>query len=286
MAGGPLTFSGNSTAGVLNLGTIHAALGDVALFAPTVANHGTIEAPNGTAALVSGREILFAPGADSFYIKAPVAGADGQTAIDNSGVIKAAQVELKAAGSAYALAVNANGVISATAVKQVGGRVILDAGDGDASVSGTMTARAGDDGGTIAIHGGQVDVASGATLQADATGHGHGGSVTVLADGETRFNGLIEARGGAKDAATPPVLVAPVDAAQFEAAERLALALRRAGVATRLLPAMKRDKIFKYSTAAEMPKLVLVGPDFFALREKGGEEQRLDEAGVVAALSR
>ena len=107
-----------------------------------------------------------------------------------------------------------------------------------------------------------------------------------LSFGIERLIGLIEARGGAKDAATPPVLVAPVDAAQFEAAERLALALRRAGVATRLLPAMKRDKIFKYSTAAELPKLVLVGADFFALREKGGEEQRLDEAGVVAALSR
>jgi histidyl-tRNA synthetase len=107
-----------------------------------------------------------------------------------------------------------------------------------------------------------------------------------LSFGIERLIGLIEARGGAKDAATPPVLVAPADDAQFEAAERLALALRRAGVATRLLPAMKRDKIFKYSTAAELPKLVLVGPDFFALREKGGEEQRLDEAGVVAALSR
>ena len=107
-----------------------------------------------------------------------------------------------------------------------------------------------------------------------------------LSFGIERLIGLIEARGGAKDAATPPVLVAPVDAAQFEAAERLALALRRAGVATRLLPAMKRDKIFKYSTAAELPKLVLVGPDFFALREKGGEEQRLDAAGLVAALTR
>jgi hypothetical protein len=82
------------------------------------------------------------------------------------------------------------------------------------------------------------------------------------------------------------VLVAPVDDAQFEAAEKLALALRRAGVATRVLPATKREKIFKYSTAAGLPKLVLVGDGFCALREKGGEEQRLDEAGVVAALSR
>jgi len=104
--------------------------------------------------------------------------------------------------------------------------------------------------------------------------------------GIERLIGLIEARGGAKDALTPPVLVAPTEPAQFEAAERVALALRRAGVATRLLPAMKRDKIFKYSTAAELPKLVLVGSDGCALREKGGEEQKLDEAGVVAALSR
>ena len=107
-----------------------------------------------------------------------------------------------------------------------------------------------------------------------------------LSFGIERLIGLIAERGGAKDAVTPPVLVAPLEAAQFEAAERVALALRRAGVATRLLPAMKRDKIFKYSTAAELPKLVLVGADGCALREKGGEEQRLDEAGVVAALSR
>src|SRR5262249_52021539 len=47
------------------------------------------------------------------------------------------------------------------------------------------------------------------------------------------------------------------------------------------------DKIFKYSTAANLPKLVLVAePGVYALREKGGEEQKLDEAGVVAALTR
>ena len=68
----------------------------------------------------------------------------------------------------------------------------------------------------------------------------------------------------------------PLDDAQFEAAERLALALRRGGVATRLLPAMKRDKIFKYSTAAGLPQLILVGADeaasgVYALRTQGGE---------------
>ena len=89
----------------------------------------------------------------------------------------------------------------------------------------------------------------------------------------------------------PPVLVAPADDAQVEAAERLALALRARGVATRFIPAMKRDKMFKYSTAAGLPQLILVGADeaasgVYALRTQGGTEQKLDTAGLVAALSR
>jgi len=115
---------------------------------------------------------------------------------------------------------------------------------------------------------------------------GQAQSTVELSFGVERLIGLINERGGATDAATPPVLVAPADDAQFEAAERVAQALRAAGVATRVLPAMKRDKIFKYSTAAGLPKLVLVGADGCALREKGGEEQRLDAAGLVAALTR
>src|SRR5262249_12114044 len=107
--------------------------------------------------------------------------------------------------------------------------------------------------------------------------------------GIERLIGLLEARGAAKEVATAPLLVVPLEDAQFETAERLALALRRAGIATRLVPAMKRDKIFKYSTAAGLPKLVLVGPDelhsgVYPLRTQGGQEQRLDEAGLIAAL--
>ncbi|MGZ3407918.1 MAG: ATP phosphoribosyltransferase regulatory subunit, partial [Polyangia bacterium] len=112
-----------------------------------------------------------------------------------------------------------------------------------------------------------------------------------LSFGVERLIGLIEARGGAKDAVTPPVLVAPLDDAQFEAAERLALALRRGGVATRLLPATKRDKIFKYSTAAGLPQLILVGEaevqsGVYPLRVQGGQEQRLDEKTLIATLTR
>ena len=110
-----------------------------------------------------------------------------------------------------------------------------------------------------------------------------------LSFGLERLIGLIEERGGAKDALEPPLLVAPLDDAQFEAAERLALALRRAGIATRLLPATKREKVFKYSTAAGLPRIVLVGAEEaasgqFALRVAGGAEQRLDQAALIAVL--
>lgn len=110
-----------------------------------------------------------------------------------------------------------------------------------------------------------------------------------LSFGLERLIGLIEERGGAKDALEPPLLVAPLDDAQFEAAERLALALRRAGIATRLLPATKREKVFKYSTAAGLPRIVLVGAEeaasgMFALRQAGGAEQRLGQAELIAAL--
>jgi histidyl-tRNA synthetase len=110
-----------------------------------------------------------------------------------------------------------------------------------------------------------------------------------LSFGLERLIGLIEERGGAKDALEPPLLVAPLDDAQFEAAERLALALRRAGISTRLLPATKREKVFKYSTAAGLPRIVLVGAEeaasgTFALRVQGGAEQKLDTAALIAAL--
>jgi histidyl-tRNA synthetase len=107
--------------------------------------------------------------------------------------------------------------------------------------------------------------------------------------GIERLIGLIQERGGAADAGAKPVLVAPLGKEQFEAAERLAQALRHAGIATRLLPALKRDKLFKYSTASELPRVILVGEEEaasgkYALRTAGGEEQRLDEAGLIATL--
>ncbi|HZS36487.1 MAG TPA: histidine--tRNA ligase [Polyangia bacterium] len=110
--------------------------------------------------------------------------------------------------------------------------------------------------------------------------------------GVERLIGLIEERGGAKDLGAQPLLVAALDAERVETAQKLALALRRAGVAARFAGVAKKDKIFKYSTAAALPKLVLVGEEearsgVFALRDaESRQERRLTEAELIAALSR
>ncbi|HUB84335.1 MAG TPA: filamentous hemagglutinin N-terminal domain-containing protein, partial [Rhizomicrobium sp.] len=109
--------------------------------------------------------------------------------------------------------------------------------DGTANVGGTLDASgsgSGQTGGTVTVTGGTVDVASGAninvsgnagggtvligggphgtgtlahaqrtvigagsTIDADATGNGNGGNVTVWSDGTTQFDGAITSRGGA-----------------------------------------------------------------------------------------
>ncbi len=65
MAGGDLTFSGTSQATVVNYGKIGALGGDVALIAATVENDGSITAPNGTAGLVAGYEVILSDQARS-----------------------------------------------------------------------------------------------------------------------------------------------------------------------------------------------------------------------------
>ncbi|MGI6245931.1 MAG: beta strand repeat-containing protein, partial [Pseudochelatococcus sp.] len=159
------TLKGDSDATVVNAGRIGSLGGDVALVARKVENSGTIEAPQGTAALVAGREVLVQDRAHAggrFTVK--VGGAD--TEAKNTGVMKAAEVELRAnGGNVYALAGNRNGTISATGTAKRGGRVFLTAGDGgNVEVRQKVTARKADGGGAIRVSGKRVTVA--ATLDA------------------------------------------------------------------------------------------------------------------------
>ncbi|MBB3932593.1 filamentous hemagglutinin family protein [Kaistia hirudinis] len=186
-AQGAMTFKGDSQAAVINYGSIGALGGDVALFARKVGNEGTITAPNGTAALAAGYEVLMRDAALSdgkFLVK--VGG--GDTEASTSGVIQAANVELRAnGGNVYALAGNTSSITKATGVASKGGRIFLTAGDGGSvKVAQKLSAKRSvgngkSKGGDIRISGG--DVAISAMLDAAGEGGGDGGTIVATGKG-------------------------------------------------------------------------------------------------------
>ena len=190
--GGDNTFAGDSAAYVINLGQIASLGGDVSLMAHNVVNAGSITAQNGTVGLVAGREILMrdASVADGMFA-VRIGGSD--TAISDSGAIRAAAAELRAnGGNVYALAGNTAGTITATGVAKVKGRVFLTAGGtGKVKVDKTVKATNADgSGGGITISGGTVDLAG----RLDASGI-KGGIVSLNSAIQTTFSGTVLAFG-------------------------------------------------------------------------------------------
>ena len=129
--------------------------------------------------------------------------------------------------------INMSGSIKADTAVEQNGRILLLAEGGKVDVTGTLAAQ-GNTGGRIEVLGEQVHlggssildasgasgggtvhvggayqgkgdtyrssetiVDAGAALRANAVGEGHGGEVVVWSDGHTRFEGAVEARGGA-----------------------------------------------------------------------------------------
>ncbi|MDC7786899.1 S8 family serine peptidase [Rhodoplanes sp. TEM] len=211
LARGTMTFDGASTAAVVNLGRIGSSTGDVVLIARTVQNDGTIEAPQGTAAMASGREVVLSDGAlGNGKVQVKLPGGDGK--VVNRGTIKAADVELRAnGGSVYALAGNTDGVIKATGIASKGGRIFLTAEGGSVTATQRMEARrtttktttvrgkttttSTTSGGDILIEADAVTIA--AALDASGT-TGAGGRIVVTGGTVTLASGaLLDASGTA-----------------------------------------------------------------------------------------
>ena len=143
MSGGDMRFSGPSPAGVVNLGSITATDGNVMLLGRSVQNDGSISAPNGVAGLAAGSDILLKTAGDEHVVIK--SGTSGGTGVKNSGSIKAAQAELKAAGgNVYALAIRNTGVVQATGITKRNGRIILGTDGGTVQNSGRLIARNAD----------------------------------------------------------------------------------------------------------------------------------------------
>ncbi|MGF6853358.1 filamentous hemagglutinin N-terminal domain-containing protein [Paraburkholderia sp. CI3] len=153
--GGSLTLSGNSNAAVINLGKISSGGGDVFLIARhDVINAGTVAAPNGTAELAVGEQVLLQDSAGSRQVFVQTG---SQGTVVNKGRITAAQISLQAAdGNVYALA-GSGTRIRATGTASRDGHVWLVADSGRVEQYGTITANNADgSGGTVDTQAAQL----------------------------------------------------------------------------------------------------------------------------------
>ena len=159
LKGGALTFAGSSQAAVVNYGKIGSLGGDVALVAANVANSGTISAANGDAGLLAGYQVVLRDASLDQGRFSVLLGGSG-TSATNSGLIQAADAELRAeGGNVYALAGDTAGVIRATGVKSGGGHVWLVADHGALDVAGSIEAQgAGGKAGGVETSGAQVSL--------------------------------------------------------------------------------------------------------------------------------
>jgi filamentous hemagglutinin family protein len=158
LAGGDLTFSGTSSASVVNVGKIGALGGDVALVAAKVDNQGSISAANGAAGLIAGYQVVIHDGSLDGGKFAVLTGGPA-TSATNTGAIAAAEAELRAnGGNVYALAGNTGGVIKATGVAAGGGKVVLYAEGGTTTANGEIDAvNADGSGGRVETSGASVN---------------------------------------------------------------------------------------------------------------------------------
>lgn len=230
-----LHFKGVSEAPVINLGTIHAWNGDVTLLGFKVEQAGDIKALNGAVSLVEGRDILLSPDSDErIFIRLSSETTRDGVGISNTGTIEGVEAHLVADGNLYAYAINQEGKVTATGIKEHNGRLIIAAKEGTVKNSGTLTSTNSDGtggvvhflgkrcgvvdgkidvsgelgGGTVLIGGDyqgknpdifnaqQTFVGKDVVIAANAHQEGDGGKVILWADDVTEFHGWIEGRGG------------------------------------------------------------------------------------------
>jgi filamentous hemagglutinin family protein len=196
---GTIVFSGDSTAGIKNLGTISASSGNVYLIANEVTNKGSITATQGNVGLAAGSSVLLQQEGDQHLFIQAGPSTKRAVGVTNSGSIQSATAELKAAGgNAYALAINNTGSISASGFKKVNGQVYLTADTGVISNSGSIRATGSSHGGTVHIASktGTIDNSGIIDVSATAAG-GKGGSVSLKStQGLVSNTGVINAKGG------------------------------------------------------------------------------------------
>ena len=164
----------DSSAKVINAGTIRAEGGLVVLHAAEVENSGTITNPEGTTALAAARNLSLS--ADTAgKINFTVDGALAKAKALNSGMLKAdggyLVMTARSAGDVMSTVVNNTGTMEAKTLRQnEKGEILLDGGDnGIVELNGTLDVsgmEAGQSAGSIKAIGAETHVEDGATLHA------------------------------------------------------------------------------------------------------------------------
>jgi filamentous hemagglutinin family protein len=190
------SFTGPPTsAPIVNYGHLETASGgSLFVISKEIDNHGTIQAPGGTAALLGGQEVLLSQRPDGLSLSVPVKLPAGT--VNNAGKIMAdaGQVLLQAQ------TVNNSGTIQANSVRQQNGVIELYASQnlqlsGDSSLQAKGDSSGVSPGGTITVKSGNTfsDSATSQISTAGGSQGGNGGNVEVSAPNVLSLNSKIDA---------------------------------------------------------------------------------------------
>ncbi|MCI0381777.1 MAG: filamentous hemagglutinin N-terminal domain-containing protein [Chlamydiae bacterium] len=190
-----LLFSGDSKDVIVNEGTVRAKDGDILLIGYRIQNRGTLEAQSGAVCLGAGLQICVQPKRSERIFIIPGKNLELQkegVGIEQIGVIKALQVEVKAFGNPYAIAIKQTGSIEATGFLEKEGKIFLVADGGMSQISGQLTAKSQNKGGEIRLLGNEVGITEGATI--DVSGDFGGGTVLVGGDFQGKNSKIANAK--------------------------------------------------------------------------------------------
>ncbi len=202
---GKFSKAGNQNASVVNKGSITAASGGtVALVAPNVTNAGIVQAKLGTVALGASNAFTVDFSGDGLVSFAAQGDVNGKATATNTGRLTGATVTMtaRAAEGLATGVVNAGGLIQAQTAQQVGGTIVLDAGDGGsiALIKATLDASGANGGGSVTIGGwNQAGIVAdnASVVEASAGTSGNGGHISAIAS-INQFGAHVYAQGGSR----------------------------------------------------------------------------------------
>jgi filamentous hemagglutinin family protein len=200
---GKFTQASSQNSAIVNQGRITTSQGGlVALVAPSVTNAGTVNAKFGTVAVGAANKFIVDFTGDGLVSFATRGDVNSRATATNTGALVGANVSLTAhaAESVATGVVTMSGIVVAQTAKNVGGTILLDAGDGGDTIvaRAKLDASGRNGGGEIAIGGwneASATVDKSSVLSASAGRNGNGGNIAVIANA-TSFEGRANAQGG------------------------------------------------------------------------------------------